>query len=47
MASVRFIEVQARPTEFLDLVVFQKGYPLKAGHPFEGSFYEGLFVKRN
>jgi hypothetical protein len=24
MASVRFIEVQARPTEFLDLVVFQK-----------------------
>jgi hypothetical protein len=31
MASVRFIEVQARPTEFLDLVVFQKGYPLKAG----------------
>jgi hypothetical protein len=23
MASVRFIEVQARPTEFLDLVVFQ------------------------
>jgi hypothetical protein len=23
-----------------------KGYPLKAGHPLEGSFYEGLFVKR-
>jgi hypothetical protein len=40
--SVPFFPLLVQPSGWL--MIF--GYPLKAGHPLEGSFYEGFFVKR-